>query len=331
MKTLKVGIIGLGVGEKHIADFESHPECEVVALCDMSEDRLAVAKKKYSGKKFMKDANELIDDPGVDVVSIASYDNYHFEHVKRCIENDKHIFIEKPLCQREEELKDIQSDLEKKPHLKISSNLVLRMSSRFRSIKRMIEDGEMGDLFYVEGDYNYGRLHKITEGWRGKLDFYSVMCGGGVHIIDLLLWLTEDTVVEVMAYGNQISSKDSNFKYNDMVTCLLKFQSGMIGKIAVNFGCVMPHYHNLTVYGTKATFVNGLDAGRLYQSREKDDRGHIMEEPYKDYRQSELITSFIDSIVKGSTAMVEQQEVFSAMSVCFAAEKSLKTGVPVSV
>jgi len=67
----------------------------------------------------------------------------------------------------------------------------------------------MGELFYLEGDYNYGRLHKFTTGWRGEIPFYSVTYGGAIHLIDLLIWLSEGKVSEVIATGNKIAGKDT--------------------------------------------------------------------------------------------------------------------------
>ncbi|MFC1909216.1 Gfo/Idh/MocA family protein, partial [Chloroflexota bacterium] len=227
MKRLKAGIIGLGVGEKHAAGYHNHSGCEVAALCDFSEEKLEAVRDKYPDARLTTQADEVLSDPEINIVSIASYDNYHHEQIVKAINNDKHIFVEKPLCLYEVEAVEIKQLLQEKPHLKLSSNLILRMSPRFRMLKQMIADGELGQLFYVEGDYNYGRLHKITEGWRGKIDFYSVVYGGGVHVIDLLLWLTGDRVIEVAAYGNNLASSGTSFRYNDMVVSILKFESGM--------------------------------------------------------------------------------------------------------
>ena len=325
MKPLRVGIIGLGVGEKHIAGYQSHHGCEVVALCDFSDEKLAMARTKYPGIKLTSRADELLQDPEVDVVSIASYDNYHYEQISQAIANNKHVFVEKPLCLYENEAVHIRALLQEKPGLRISSNLILRMSPRFRLLKQMITDGDMGELFYIEGDYNYGRLNKITDGWRGKIDFYSVVYGGGVHIVDLLLWLTGEQVVEVAAYGNSISSKDTRFRYNDMVVSILKFRSGMTGKVTANFGCVFPHFHALQIYGTKATFVNGMEHGSFFTSRDPLQKPEKIETPYPGVHKGDIIYSFIDSILNGSKVEVSQEDVFKAMSVCFAIEKAVNS------
>lgn len=331
MKRLKVGIIGLGVGEQHISGYEKHPACEVVSLCDFSGEKLRMAKKKYPECRLSKSSDDILKDTNIDVVSVASYDNYHYEHITKAIANGKHVFVEKPLCLYENEARNIRALLKSKPGLRLSSNLILRMSPRFRKLKKAVDDKKFGSLFYVEGDYNYGRLHKITQGWRGKLDFYSVVYGGGVHIIDLLLWLTEDKITEVKAYGNNIASKGSKFKHNDMVVCILKFKSGIVGKLAVNMGCVFPHFHNLSIYGTKATFINGFKDGLFFESRDPNRPAKKIKADYPGVRKGDLIKSFVDSILKGTKAVVTEKDVFDAMSVCFAVEKSIRNNKPVAV
>ena len=171
MPELRAGIIGLGVGEQHIAGYEAHPGCVVTALCDFDPAKEEMARAKYPDKRFYRRDTDLLDDPDIDVVSIASFDDYHHAQLVRALNNRKHVFVEKPLCQFEEQLRDIRLGLINNPDLLISSNLILRQSPRFLWLKEQIDQGHMGRIYYMEGDYNYGRLHKIIGGWRGKLDF----------------------------------------------------------------------------------------------------------------------------------------------------------------
>jgi predicted dehydrogenase len=329
MKKLKVGVIGLGVGEQHVLSYQSHPDCEVVALCDFSKEKRAEIQKKFPQIKLFENADALLEDPEIGVVSIASYDNAHADQILRALKNKKHVFVEKPVCLSEGEARRIRRELTKNPDLKLSSNLILRRSPRFQRLKRQISSGELGKIYYAEGDYLYGRLHKITDGWRGKIGYYSVTYGGGIHIIDLLLWLTGDEVIEVAAYGNQIPSKGSQFKYNDMVVCILKFKSGIIGKMSVNFGCIHPHYHALSVFGTKGTFQNGPDKALLYKQREAP--AQKVSEAYPGVKKGALIPGFVNLILKGTPAEVSTDDVFKSMSVCFAIEKAMQQGRPVKV
>ncbi len=327
MKRLKAGIIGLGVGEKHIEGYNSHPECEVTALCDFSKEKLAAAKIEYPNLKLVDDANKILCDPKIDVVSIASFDNYHYQHVMKAIENGKHVFVEKPLCLNIKEAKKIKSAL-KKSRLKMSSNLILRNCPRFKFLKKSIHEGEMGEIFYLDGDYNYGRLEKLTDGWRGDIGYYSVVLGGAVHIVDLFLWLTETKVIEVHSVGNNICTKNSKFRHDDLAVSLLKFKNGMIGKVSANFGCVFPHFHNLSVYGTKATFVNGKEFGTLYRSRDPRATPEKVYEAYPGTQKGDLIPSFIESILTGKRAKVTEEDVFNTMAVCLSIDESKKKSKP---
>jgi len=331
MSRLKVGIIGLGVGERHIAGYGEHAGCEVTALCDFDEGKRREVGARHPGIAMKASADEVLDDPAIDVVSIATYDNWHFEQAARAIRNRKHVFVEKPLCLHEGEARQLRELLNQHPGVVLSSNLVLRMSPRFASLKTMIEAGELGDLYYAEADYNYGRLHKLTEGWRGKMDFYSVVHGGAVHMVDLLLWLTGDRIVEVQAYGNRICSRDSAFRFDDMVVACVRFAGGMVGKVAANFGCVMPHFHGLAVYGSEGTFVNDRECARLYRSREPADPAREVRTEYPGVNKGDLIRSFVDAILQGTRPVVTADDAFRALSVCFAIERAANHPGPVEV
>jgi predicted dehydrogenase len=271
----------------------------------------------------LEDANTLIDDKRIEIVSIASYDDAHYEQVKRALAHGKHVFVEKPLCLAIDEFRSIKKQLIDHPHLRLSSNLILRASPRFQDLRKLILNGELGQLFNIEGDYLYGRLEKLTAGWRGRIPDYSVTLGGAVHLIDLILWLTGDRVIEVTAIGNGIAGKGFAFQGQDLVSALLQFESGMVGKISANFGCVYPHFHRLSVYGTKATFENGQTAGLLWRSRDPKLAPESLTSAYPGVDKGDLIPSFVDAILGNGEAAVTEQEVLSAMAVGLAIDLSL--------
>jgi predicted dehydrogenase len=324
---LRAGVIGLGVGEAHARAYAAHPRCDLVALCDLDSARLEATARRFSGARPTSSAEELIDDPAVDLVSIATYDNFHFEQAKMALERGKHVFVEKPLCQFAEQAHELARLVRSRPGLHLSSNLVLRASPRFREVKRLLTEGRLGELYYVQSAYDYGRLHKITEGWRGELDYYSVVLGGGVHVIDLLLWLTGDRVVEVTARGNRIASRGTRFRYDDFVVATLEFESGLLGTITVNFGCTMPHFHELQLFGTSATFVNGLDEGVFFSAETREP----IDAPYPGVDEGVLIGDFVESILDESEPIVSSESVFQTMAVCFAIEQAAteRRAVPV--
>lgn len=331
MKRLRVGIIGLGVGERHIHGFRRHPAADVVALCDIDPQVRARVRQSYPGLEVFENAETLIDDPSIDIVSVASYDDAHYAQVTRALANGKHVFVEKPLCTRIDEFQRIRRQLADQPRLRLSSNTILRLAPRFQELRTLIATGAFGRLFNIEGDYLYGRLAKLTEGWRGRSPGYSVTLGGAIHLIDLVLWLTGEPVTEVVSIGNGIASRGSSFHGNDMVSALLLFESGLIGKISANFASVYPHFHRVVVYGTEATFENRPDAGLLWRSRDPAVAPQRLDAPYPGIDKGDLIPSFVDAVLGNGTAVVAEGDVLAAMAVGLAIDRSLIEGRAVKI
>lgn len=327
---LNVGVIGLGVGERLAATFSAIPDCRLVAICDKDADKLAEVGNRFPTAQRFADADALIHCDGIDVIAIASYDDAHSNQIVSALDAGRHVFAEKPLCQSAVELAAIREALKRNPSLRLSSNTLLRNSPRFRDLRNRISGGDMGRLYCIEADYLYGRFHKILDGWRGNIPGYSVMLGGGIHMIDLVLWLCGERPVDVSATGNAIVSEGSKFEGPDCVMALLNFPSGLIAKVGANFGCVHPHYHRLAVWGTKATFENTLAApGRTASIWNTSDPAHEplrLDTAYPGVDKGVLIPSFIDAILGRGPAEVEEDDVFAAVSVCLAIDMARKSG-----
>jgi predicted dehydrogenase len=182
----------------------------------------------------------------------------------------------------------------------------------------------LGTPYYCEADYNYGRLHKMVDGWRGNRPFYSVVHGGAIHMIDLLMWVLGERPVAVSAFGNAIATAGTQFKFNDCVAALLKFESGATAKVTANFGCVFPHHHNLSVYGTNATFVQDRQGARLYTSRNPNALPAPVEEAYIGPAKGDMLPSFVASILDGAEPDVTAGDVMDAMQVSLAIENAAR-------
>lgn len=324
-KIIKIGIIGLGVGLKHWETYEKNRSCEVVAIADFDKKKLEKYKKKFPKIQFVTDANKVLKNKSIDLISIASYDNYHCNHIIKSIKNDKHIFIEKPLCVNYLEYFKIKKALLSKPKIKISSNLVLRNSPQFLKLKKKINEKNIGDIYYMSGEYNYGRLKKITEGWRSKIPFYSVMHGGGLHVIDLMLWLVEKNVKKVIALGNNISTKKTKFRFNDLVSSLMEFENGITANVTANFASVTDHHHTLSVYGKKGTFIQKYKDVTFRKSRNKNEKIKIISHNYLNKDKSFILKSFINSIIYNKKPVVTKNDILKTMAVSLAVEKSVKS------
>lgn len=331
MSVLKAGIIGLGVGERHITGYEADARCKVTVLCDLDAAKLSDVASRHPGRHLTADAAEVLNDPAVDLVSIASFDNFHRNQIIAAIANGKHVFVEKPLCQFDEEFDAIAAALARNPQIKLSSNLILRRTPRFVELRRRIQAGALGDIYHLEGDYDYGRIHKILTGWRADIPFYSVVHGGAIHLIDLTLWLTGKMVEEVFAYGCGIATRDSNFRHDDLVLSVLRFTDGSTAKISANFACVAPHHHRLSVFGTEATFEQGHVGAAYFTSRDPAAEPEILTDPYPGAAKGDMLPSFVAHILDGTAADVSKEDVLAAMAVSLAIERSHKSGQPEKV
>ncbi len=324
---VRAAVIGLGVGEQHALAYSTHPGSELVALCDTDEERLRAVGQRFPGVHLTTEPGEILRAADVDAVSIASYDDAHYAQIVTGLESGKHLFVEKPLCMRAEEAATIEAMLAERPELVVSSNLILRLSPRFVDLRGRIADGSLGAIYYAEADYEYGRIHKIVDGWRGDLPYYSVVLGGGVHMADLLLWLTNKRVASVSAWGNRIVTAGTKFAFDDFVVAVLRFEDGSLGKITANFGSATPHFHGVKIYGSEATFVNRIGDAEL-QTR---DAVTPVTTEYPGVPKGALIPGFLDAILTGSPPPVTPDDVFRTLDVCFAIVEALETGLTVSV
>lgn len=326
MTPLAATVIGFGVGEQHARLLDADPRARLVSVCDFDPQKRAAAAALFPSARIHETANAAIEDPDVELVVVASYDSHHFAQIAAALRAGKHVFAEKPMCTRPEDTRAVRALLREAPTLRLSTNTVLRASPRFQALRAAIRAGEFGRIYCVEADYAYGRLHKLTEGWRGDEPDYSVMLGGGVHMVDMALWLTGERVVSVQALGSNMISAGSKFDGLDTVLALLQFENGAIGKVGANFACVEPHTHKLTIYGENATYVNGAPTGRLWRSRDPEVAPALDETPYPGVAKHALLDDFLNAVQTGSDPIAPEDDVFATLAVCHAIDTALATG-----
>jgi predicted dehydrogenase len=331
-KKIGVAVIGLGVGEKHGWAYLATPGCEVRRLYDIDQNKTMSVIESMGVGEPAHDYDEILQDPAVDLVSIASFDDAHFRQVVEALEAGKHVFVEKPMCRSLEELVKIeQAWSQQQKKLRLYSNLVLRAAPVYRYLKKLLDAGELGNIYAFDGEYLYGRLDKITQGWRKDVENYSVILGGGIHLVDLMLWLTGERPDSVWAQGNNICTAGSAFRYSDFVTATMHFPSGLIGRITANFGCVHRHQHVVRIFGTRGTFLYDDMGPRLHQSRDPEVPARRLELAALPASKGDLIPDFIQGILTDTDTRAQTQHEFEVIAVCVAVDQALANGTRVEV
>ncbi len=322
MKPLRAGVVGLGVGAQHVRAYADIPGVEVVAICDLDPGRLAEVGARHDVPERYGDARRITEHPDLDVVSICSYDDGHAAQACAALASGKHVMVEKPVALSRTEAEALVRAHADSGRL-LTSNLILRRAPRFAELKRRIAAGEFGEIVYMEGDYLHEIVHKITDGWRGRMAFYCVVFGGGIHLVDLMRWLIGREVEEVCGMSNKLHTRASAYRFDDVFVNLLRFDGGALAKTLTTFAPRRPKFHALSVYGTRRCFVNDLGAARLYDGDDPDG-GEAITAPYPGVGKGGLIGDFVAAIREGREPEVRAADVFRVMDVCFAAEESVR-------
>lgn len=324
-KIYRAAVIGLGVGMHHVKALESHPDCCVKKVYDFDRLKKIEIKKNFPKIKFVDNENEIFRDKDINVVSIASYDNFHYNQILKCIKYKKNIIVEKPVCLTQKELSSINKLL-KKAKIKITSNMVLRSTSLFKKIKRKISGKK---IISVEADYLWGRQHKLYQ-WRSKIKNYSIIHGCAIHVIDLVLWLLNKKPITVFATGNNIGTNSKIFKKNSYVIILLKYANKLVVKITANASSSYPHFHELKIFSKNSSIVHNLK-GSFEVIGNKKIKNISHEYPDKINRKN-IIHSFVENLKnKNSRSIVDKKDIMDSMSISLAAEKSIIKGKEVKI
>ncbi len=313
-------VIGMGVGSKHLEAIDSIKNAEVKYICEKNLNLIKILRKKYPKKKIIKNPEIIYKDKSINLVSIASYDEDHFDQVKNCLNANKHVIVEKPICLLPKQLKIIKKILDKKKKLKLLSNLVLRTNSLFKILKKKIKGKK---IYYIEADYLWGRIKKLY-GWRSKEKNYSIISGAGVHMIDLVMWLLNSKPNYVFSTGNKIATNNSKFKKNSFEIIVLEFPNNIKVKITANGPCIFDHFHELKIFTKNQTFVHSFKGTFNVINKKKKRVYSIINGSYPDKKNRKvLIQNFVKSIVYSKKIdILSKKEIFDAMSVCFSAVKS---------
>jgi predicted dehydrogenase len=314
-------VVGLGVGEQHARAYAAEARCDLRAVFDLDPEKTRRVAEEL-GARPASSFESVLEDPETTVVSIASFDDAHFEQALSALEAGKHVFVEKPLCRTVDEARALKSAWERAGRPALASNLILRTAPLFSWLRDELAAGAFGTPYAFDGDYLYGRLHKITDGWRRDVEDYSVMLGGGVHLVDLMLWVTGQRPVRVSAVGNRVSTVGTAFRYDDFVAATFEFESGLVGRITANYGSVCAHRHVVRVFGTKAMFVSDDAGARLHMSREPSVPPRRVALAPLAAGKGDLVPRFLATVEAGGDDESVKHEL-DLVSVCAAADRAL--------
>lgn len=311
---INAAVIGLGVGTKHLETLMSRKDIAVTHVCDYDPEKEALAKKlRFKGTFHSNFSDVPLSD--LNLLVIASNDEDHTNQVLAALHHNVHIFVEKPLCLTRDEFVKIKQAYGKAQNVNICSNFILRKEARFIELKKRIKRGDLGKIYFVDVAYDYGRFFKIKNGWRGETKNYSTMLGGGIHMIDLVCWLTDEKISVSHHLKSNLAAKENDvLEFNDLEYFSGRLTKGAICAVKSNYASQTRHHHQIKIYGTKGTFVHEFNKTKYYFG---DDANMVEEEDHTEFpiaHKGLILNDFVDFILDSSKSCgVSSAEVFNVM------------------
>lgn len=217
-QSVNMAVIGCGYwGPNLIRNFYSTGNCSLLKVCDLNEQRLQHMKGLYPAVQTTTAVQEIIGDPEIEGVAIATHVATHYDLAKQCLENGKHVFIEKPMASSVAECEELL-DIASSRGLKIMVGHTFVYSSPVRKVKEILDSGEIGDLLYIATRrLNLGLFQKdINVAW----DLAP-------HDISIVLHLLGGAPSSVHCHGRA----HVNPGIEDVTTMVLDFPNGKFATI----------------------------------------------------------------------------------------------------
>jgi predicted dehydrogenase len=247
---VRVGVIGYGYwGPNLVRNFYETPGAQVVAVSDLRVERLRQVQSRYPTVKVTESHRELIDDPSVDAVVIATPVSTHYELALRALQAGKHVLVEKPLASSAEQVKRLMDAA-------AASGRTLMVEHTFvytppvRKIRELVDDGSIGDVYYFDSTrVNLGLFQYDV----------NVLWDLAVHDLSIMEYVIPQKPVAVSATGlAHVPGRSENVAFLTMF-----FDAALIAHVHVNW---------LSPIKVRKTLLGGSKKMIVYDDMEQSEK-----------------------------------------------------------
>lgn len=282
-----MGLIGCGAfgADHHVKALVANDNVELLAICDINEDVVHTTAEKYKIEKYYTDYNDLLKISDIEAIAVTCPDQLHCKISCDAMKAGKHVLCEKPMALTVEDCKKMV-DTQKKTGKKLMIGQSSRLTPAFAEAKRLVDEGVIGELFFVESEYAHDYAHVTgMDTWRAD-PLRHVVLGGACHAVDLLRWIAGNPY-EVTAYSNK--KMITNLPTDDCTIAILRFPNDVIGKLFVSSGCKSPYSMATRLFGTKGTIVvNNTDSYITVHRGKINEGSTILDGAYKADYENEV-------------------------------------------
>lgn len=255
---VNLGIIGCGSVFRlmHLPALLKHyDKFNIVSVYDESENAFNLTKKltgKNTQIEISEDPTEIFLNPNIDAVAVLTPTSSHMQYALKALAQDKHVFLEKPAAVKPKDVKKIIA-YEKKHKKFCQVGMVLRYSSFYRELNKIISSGKYGKVLWM----NWLETRPFDPAlWRYNntaINGDAIIHDKAVHQINLFNHFADSTPIEVAAMGGQYLINPKTYKKvrafsrevmlkgesNDNLMALIKYKNGVKASLTVSY--VSPH------------------------------------------------------------------------------------------
>lgn len=348
MKPVRAAVIGTGgIAGAHLDAYSKVSDAEVVAVCDIIPEKAENAAKKWNVPKWFTDYKKVLQLPEVEAVDICTPHAIHAPIAFAALKAGKHVLVEKPMTSNlKDAVKIVKAAKENRKVL--FCGIKSRWTSSTQQIKKFIESGALGEIYYAE---IVATRRRGIPGWGSTFIRKETAGGGvvldlGVYLVDTLLYflnfakpLTCSAIVggfigkqpEAVVQGGWWWNPEE-FEVDDFGAAFLRFENGAAAVIKV---CWAAHIDSL---GT--SFLLGTKGGLKLTNPPEwffDHAGYMVQTKLPQVSDSDgfvqEIHFFVEAIRNGTPPPVRPEEALTVQAVLEAIYKSaeLKREVPVTI
>lgn len=317
MKKVRVAVLGYGhLGKWHCQKVEAHKDVtEFIAIVEKFPAGQEAAKAAHPGVRIVSDIKEVIND--IDAAFIVTPTSTHFELVKYLLENNKHVFCEKPVCSNDFEAEKLKA-------IALGKNVVLQVghSERFHEAWEKLRT----QFQNLPTPYTI-RINRYAP-FKGRATDVDVVQDLGIHDLDLLMYLFKSKPVSVMSHGYKIRTD----KW-DHASIYVKLENECDALVVVGRNATK-EVRDLEVVSKDGTIHVDLFANKfaVATSGKFEDGTYVKEDVYA--KRDHLLLehkNFYESIREGRPAIVNLKDGMNAVHLVDCALKAMEFNSPIPV
>lgn len=347
MKKVRFGIIGAGgIADRRVLPAMLNAKnAEITAVMEINAEHAEKLRAKYNAKYAYTNEEDLLKNPEIDAVYIASPVVFHARQAKLSADYGKHILLEKPIAMTTAEGDEVLSYCESKG-VKVAAGFMMRFGAHIMNMKNAVQQGKIGKVVSGYSQFTLW-LPKEDGNWRQV----KAKAGGGalmdmgVHCIDLMEYILGARVKQVAAFNDSVVF---DYDVEDSSMVMLRMDNGAQCVVQTNFNIPdQAAKWRMEFFGTKgrlmgSNVIGQNDGGTLTAIFMDNVSGYDARQDHVDYDGEQIkgdfgnmytreVESFADSILKDKPLVVPASDALHVQKVIAAAYESTEKNIIINI